>query len=69
MPEDIHVTLNNGSNYDYYFIKEIAKDFKGELNFMDKMLKYIYIFSVPITKEVRRIDKMQKNLQKPDLTN
>ena len=41
MPEDIHVTLNNGSNYDYYFIKEIAKDFKGELNFMDKMLKNI----------------------------
>ena len=54
----IPVVFHNGSNYDYHFIiKEIAEEFKKQFTcFGESTEKYI-TFTVPIEKEVTRIDK------------
>ena len=32
MPNEVPVVFHNGSNYDYYFfIKELAKEFEGQV--------------------------------------
>ena len=50
--------FHSGSNCDYHFIiKEIPKEFDRECNCLGKILKNIKKFSVPITKEVKRIAK------------
>ena len=46
----------NGSNYDYHFIiKELAKEFEREFNRVGQTNTEHKIFSVSITKEVKRI--------------
>ena len=52
------LTFHNGSNYDYHFIiKEFAEKFKKQFTcFGENTEKYI-TFTVPIEKEVTRIDK------------
>ena len=46
----------NGSNYDYHFIiKELAKEFEREFNRVGQTNAEYKIFSVSITKEVKRI--------------
>ena len=62
IPEEI-LALNNGSNYDW-FIKELAKDFEGEFNCTGENTEKYKIISVPIAKQVRRIDKMEKKITK-----
>ena len=58
LPKEILVIFYNGSNYDYYFsIKEPAKEFKGEFICLEEKAKKYKTFSVPITKEVKRIHK------------
>ena len=50
--------FHNGSNYDYHFIvKELAKEFEGEVNCLGESEKKSNTFSVPITKEIRGIGK------------
>ena len=52
----------NGSNYDYHFIiKEVAKKFEGEFNCVRENTEKYKNLSVPITKEVKRIEKKEKN--------
>ena len=37
MPKEIPVVFHNGSTYDYHFIiKELAKQFEGEFECLDK---------------------------------
>ena len=64
------MVFHNGSIYDYHFIvKELAKELEKKLNFPGKTTEKYKIFSVPITKEVRRIGRTKNKLQKPYLTN
>ena len=59
------IVFNNGSNDNHHFIaKELAKAFEGELNCLGENTEKYKIFSVPITKEVKRIDKNGKEITK-----
>ena len=56
--KNIPVVFHNGSKYDYHFIiKELAKEFEGQFErLVENTAKYI-TFSVPINKEITKIDK------------
>ena len=70
MPKKISIVFHNGdfhnfSNYDYHFIiKELAEEFKKQFTCLGKNTEKYIAFTVPIEKEVTRIDKMEKTLQK-----
>ena len=65
IPKEIPVVFQNRSNYDYHFIiKELAKDFEGEFNCLGENTEKYKIFSVPITRKVKRINKNGKELTK-----
>ena len=63
-PQEISVISHNGWNYYcHLFIRELAKEFEGELDCIgDYSDKYI-TFSVPVTKEVKWIAKRGKELK------
>ena len=53
------------SNYDYHFIiKELAEEFEGQFICLRKNTEKYITFSVPIAKEVTRIDKKGKVITK-----
>ena len=61
VPKEISIVSHNGSNYDYHvIIKELAEEFEGQ-QFWRKYRKYI-TFTVPIEKEVIRIDKKAQEI-------
>ena len=65
IPKKCPVVVHNGSNYDYHFIiKELVKEFEGEFNCLGENIKKCKTFSVPITKEVKSIDKNGKEITK-----
>ena len=65
IPKKYPVVVHNGSNYDYHFIiKELVKEFEGEFNCLGENTKKCKTFSVPITKEVKSIDKNGKEITK-----
>ena len=48
----------NISSYDYHFvIKKLSKEFEGEFECLGENTEKYQTFSVPIEKEVTRIDK------------
>ena len=50
--------FHNGSNYDYNFvIKVLAKEFKNQFTCLGENIEKYMIFTVPIEKEVTRIDR------------
>ena len=58
MPNEIPVVFHNGSNYDYYFInKQIANEFEGQFHYLGENKDKYKTFSVPINKEITKIDK------------
>ena len=58
MPDEIPVVFHNGSNYDYHFIiKELANKLLGQLECLGENTEKYKTFSVPIEKEVTKIDK------------
>ena len=58
MPNEIPVAFHNGSNYDYHFIvKELANKFKGQFECLGENTEKCKTFSIPIEKEVTKIDK------------
>ena len=58
MPHEIPVVFHNGSNYDYHFIiKELANKFDGQFECLRENKEKYKNFSVPIKKEIRKIDK------------
>ena len=51
-PQEIPVKIHNGSKYDYHFIiKELAEEFKGELECLGENVEKYITFSAPIKKE------------------
>ena len=58
------MVFHNGSIYDYHFIiKELAKESEGEFNCPGKNTEKYKTFSVPITKEVKRVDKNENKIK------
>ena len=58
VPNEIPVVFHNGSNYDYHFIiKELANKFEGQFECLAENTKKCKTFSVPVEKEVTKIDK------------
>ena len=53
--------FHNACNYHYHFIiKELAKEFEGEVNCLGENTEKYKTFPVPITKEIKKIDKNEK---------
>ena len=53
------------SHYDYHFIiKEIAEEFRGQFNCSGEHTEKYITFSVPVEKDVTRIDKNGKEIIK-----
>ena len=58
MPHEIPVVLHNDSNYDYHFlIKELANEYEWKFECLGENTEKYKTFSVPIEKEVTKIDK------------
>ena len=58
MPNEIPVVFHNGWNYDYHFIiKELIKKFEGKFECLGENTEKYNPFSVPIEKEVIKIDE------------
>ena len=57
MTNEITVAFHNGSNYDYRFItKELANEFDGKFECLGENTEKYKKFSIPIEKEVTKID-------------
>ena len=57
MANEIPVIFDNGSNYDYHFmIKELANEFDGKFECLGENTEKYKKFSIPIEKEVTKID-------------
>ena len=58
VPNKILVVFHNVSNYDYHFIiKELANKVEGKFEYLRYNLEKYKTFSVPIEKELTKIDK------------
>ena len=58
MPNEILVVFHNGLKCDYHFIiKKLANEFDGQFKCIDKNNENYKTFSVPIKKEITRIDQ------------
>ena len=65
VPKKIPIVFHNGSNYDYHFIiKELAEEFERQFTSLGEDTEKYIPFSVPIKKEVTRIDKKGKEITK-----
>ena len=52
IPKEIPVVFHNGSTYDYHFvIKQLAREFKGNFEWLGENTEKYITFSVPIKKE------------------
>ena len=59
MPKETPIVLHNGSSYDYHFIiKELVEEFEGQFT----CLLVYTTFSVPIEKQVTKLDKKRKEI-------
>ena len=59
VPNEIPVVFHNGSNYDYQFIiKELANEYKGQFECLGENSERYKTLSIPIGKEVTKIDKV-----------
>ena len=60
-----NLKYHNGSNCDYHFIiKELAKDFKKQFICLGENTEKYITFTVPVEKEVTRIDKNGEEITK-----
>ena len=67
--KEIPIAFYNGPKYDYHFIiKELIEEPEKEFTCLVKNTEKSITFSVPTGKEVTKIDKMEKKLQKIYLT-
>ena len=58
VPKKINIVFHNGPNCDYHFIiKELPEEFKKQFTCLGKNTEKYITFTVPIEKEVTRIDK------------
>ena len=65
VPKKIPIVFHNGSNYDYHFIiKELVEEFKKQFTGLGQNNEKYITFTVPIEKEVTRIDKNGEEITK-----
>ena len=65
MPKIIPIVFHNGYKYDYHFIiKESAEEFLKKFTCLGENNEKYIIFTVPIEKEVSRIDKNGEEITK-----
>ena len=65
VPKKIPIVFHNGSNYDYHFIiKELAEEFKKQFTCLGENTEKYKTFTVPIGKEVTKIDKNGEEITK-----
>ena len=65
VPKKIPVAFHNGSNYEYHLIiRELSKELTKHLTCLGENSEKYINFTVKIEKEAKRIDKMEKKLQK-----
>ena len=65
VPKKILIAFHNISNYVYHFmIKELAEEFEKQLSSVGENTEKNVTFTVPIEKEVIRIDKNGKEITK-----
>ena len=65
MSKKIPLVFHNGSNYDDHFIiKELAEKFKKQFSCLGENTEKYLTFTVPIEKEVKRIDKNGEEITK-----
>ena len=58
VPKKVPIVFHNGSNYNYHFIiKELAEEFKKPFTCLGENAEKDLTFTVPVEKEVTRIDK------------
>ena len=57
IPKEIPIVFHNGSTYDYHFIiKELVKEFEGNLECLGENTEKYITFSVPIKKKIENKD-------------
>ena len=65
VPKKIPIVCHNGPNYDYHFIiKELEEEFKNQFTCLEENTEKYVTFTVPIEKEVTRIDKKGEEISK-----
>ena len=58
LSKNIPVVFHNGPTYDYHFIiKELTKEFEGQFECLGENTEKCITISVPISKEITKIDK------------
>ena len=56
------IVFHNGSNYDYHFIiKKLVEEFEGQFTCLEENIEKYVTFTVPIEKEVTRINENGKD--------
>ena len=63
VPNTIPISLHNGSNYDYHF-EVLAEEFEKQFTCLGENTEKHITLTVPIKKEVTRIDKNGEELTK-----
>ena len=59
------LVFHNGSNYDYHvIIKELSEEFKKQFTCLGENTEKNITFTLPIEKEVTRIDKNDEEITK-----
>ena len=62
---EISIVFHNGSNYEYQFIiRKLAEECEKQFNCLGENTEKYIIFSVPLQKEVTRIDKKTEEITK-----
>ena len=64
VPKKIPVVFHDGSNYDYHFIIKELPVFKKQFTCLRENTEKYITFTVPIEKEVKRIDKNVEEITK-----
>ena len=65
MSKKTPIVFHNRSNYNYHFCKkELAEQFKKQFTCLDENIEKYITFTVPVEKEVTRIDKNGKEIRK-----
>ena len=65
IPRKIPIAFHNASNYDYHFVtKELTEKFKKQFACLKRNTEKYITFTVPIEKEVIRIDKKGEEITK-----
>ena len=65
VPKKIPIAVHNGTNYDYHLIKKVlAEEVIKQFTCLGENTEKYITFTVPIEKEVRRIEKNGKEITK-----